>query len=100
MRCRRWIPGSEVLYLFFQWSRQPNVPMLGHATRGVRLSCSGMHWLGVCHNEAILGASDPPGTPLPMNYSATLSPILLALLVSGPGWMLSLMEDEGDSDQH
>ena len=42
-RCRRWLPGSEVLYLFFQWSRQPNVPTLGHAMRGVRLSCNGMH---------------------------------------------------------
>ena len=82
-----------MLYLFFQWSRQPNVPTLGHATRGVRLSCNGMHWLGVCHNEAILDASDPPETPLPMNYSATLSPILQALLMSSLGWPLSLMED-------
>ena len=96
MRCRRWLPGSEVLYLFFQWSRQPNVPTLGHATRGVRLSCNGMCWLGVCRNEVILGA---PETPLPVNYSATLSPILQALLVSGPGWPLSLMEDEGNSDR-
>ena len=59
MRCHRWLPGSEVLYLFFQWSRQPNVPTLGHATRGVRLTCNGMRWLEVCHDEAILGASDP-----------------------------------------
>ena len=89
-----------MLYLFFQWSRQPNVPTLGHATRGVRLSYNGMHWLGVYHNEAILSASDPPETPLPVNYSATLSPILQALLVSGPGQLLSLMEDEGDSNWH
>ena len=68
--------------------------------RGVRLSCNGMHWLGVCCNEAILGASDPMETPLPMNYSATLSPILQALLMSGLGWPLSLMEDERDSDWH
>ena len=100
MRRRRWLPGSEVLYLFFQWSRQPNVPTLGHATRGVRLSCNGMCWSGLCHNEVILGASDPPETPLPMNYSATLSPILQALLMSSLGWLLSLMEDEGHSDWH
>ena len=59
MRRRRWLPESEVLYLFFQWSRQPNVPTLGHATRGVRLTCNGMRWSGVCRDEAILGASDP-----------------------------------------
>ena len=68
--------------------------------RGVRLSCNGMHCSGVCHDEVILGASDPPESPLPMNYSATLSPILQTLLVSGLGWPLSLMEDEGDSDRH
>ena len=68
--------------------------------RGVRLSCNGMHWLGVCHDEAILGASDPPESPLPVNYSATLSLILQTLLMSGLGWVLSLMEDEGDSDRH
>ena len=89
-----------MLYLFFQWSRQPNVPTLGHAMRGVRLSCNGMCWSGVCHNEAILGASDLPKSPLPMNYSATLSPILQTLLMSGLRQSLSLMEDEGDSDQH
>ena len=89
-----------MLYLFFQWSRQPNVPTLGHATRGIRLSCNGMRWPGVCHNEASLGASDPPESPLPMNYSATLSPIFQTLLVSSPGQLLSLMEDEGNSDQH
>ena len=33
-----------------------------------------------------------------MNYSATLSPILQILLVSSPGWPLSLRE--GDSDWH
>ena len=59
MRRRRWLPESEVLYLFFQWFRQPNVPTLGHATKGVRLSCNRMRWLGVCHDEAILCASDP-----------------------------------------
>ena len=86
MRHHRWLPGSEVLYLFFQWTRQPNVPTLGHATRGLRLSCNRMRWSGVCHNEVILGgASGPPETPLPMNYSATHSPILQALLMSGPG---------------
>ena len=58
-RRRRWLPESEVLYLFFQWSRQPNVPTLGHATRGARLTCNRMRWSGVCHDEAILGASDP-----------------------------------------
>ena len=100
MRRCKWLPGSEVLYLFFQWSRQPNVPTLGHAMRGVRLSCNRMCWSGVCHDEAILGASDPPTSPLPMNYSATLSPLLQTLLVSGLGWLLSLMEDEGDSDWH
>ena len=68
--------------------------------RGVRLSCNGMHWLAVCHNEVTRGASDPPETPLPMNYSATLSPILQTLLMSGSGWPLPLMENEGDSDQH
>ena len=56
---------SEVLYLFFQWSRQPNVPTLGHVTRGVRLTCNGMHWSGVCRDEVILGASDPQKALLP-----------------------------------
>ena len=59
MRHHKWLPGSEVLYLFFQWSRQPNVPTLGHAMSGVRLSCNGMRWFGVCCDEVILGASDP-----------------------------------------
>ena len=59
MRRRRWLPESVVLYLFFQWSRQPNVPTLGHATRGVRLTCNRMRWSGVCHDKVILGASDP-----------------------------------------
>ena len=89
-----------MLYLFFQWSRQPNVPTLGHATRGVRLTCNGMRWSGVCHDEVILSASDPRKSPLPMNYSATRSLILQTLLMSGPGWLLSLMEDEGDFDWH
>ena len=65
MRHCRWLPESEVLYLFFQWSRQPNVPTLGHATRGVRLTCNGMHWSRVCHDEAILSASDPQKAFLP-----------------------------------
>ena len=100
MRCHRWLPESEVLYLFFQWSRQPNVPTWGHATRGVRLTFNGMCWSGVCRDEVILSTSDPRKSPLPMNYSATLSTILQTLLVSSLGWMLSLMEDEGDSDWH
>ena len=100
MRCCKWLPGSEVLYLFFQWSRQPNVPTLRHAMRQVRLSCNGMRWSGVCHDEAILSASDPPESPLPVNYRATLSSILQTLLMSGSGWPLSLREDEGDSDWH
>ena len=35
MRRRGSLPESEVLYLFFQWTRQPNVPTLGHEMRGV-----------------------------------------------------------------
>ena len=62
MRRHRWLPESEVLYLFFQWSQQPNVPTLGHETRGVRLTCNGMHWLRVGHDEVILIASDPQKT--------------------------------------
>ena len=31
-----------------------------------------MDWLGVCHDEAILGTSDPQESLSPMNYSATL----------------------------
>ena len=100
MRRCRWLPGSEVLYLFFQWSQQPNVPTLGHETRGVRLTCNGMSWSGVCHDEVILGASDPPESLSPVNYSVTLYLFLQTLLVSGPGWPLSLREDEGDSDRH
>ena len=88
-----------MLYLFFQWSRQPNVPALGHETRGVRLTCNGVSWSGVCCDEAILGASDPPESLSPVNYSATLYLFLQTLLMSGPGWPLSLREDEGDSDQ-
>ena len=68
--------------------------------RGVRLTCNRMSWLGVCHDEAILSASDPPESLSPMNYSATLNLFLQTLLVSGPGWTLSLREDEGDSDRH
>ena len=67
---------------------------------GVRLTCKGMRWLGVCHDEVILGASDPPENPFPMNYSATLSIIFQTLLVSSLGWLLSVLEDEGDSDRH
>ena len=59
-----------------------------------------MSWSGVCHDEAILGASDTPESLSPVNYSATLNLFLQTLLVSGPGWPLSLREDEGDSDQH
>ena len=66
---------------------------------GVRLTCNGMSWLGVCRDEAILGASDPLESLFPMNYSATLYLFLQTLLVSGPGWLLSFGEDEGDSDQ-
>ena len=49
----------KISSLFFQWSQQPNVPTLGHEMRGVRLTCNRMSWLGVCHYEVILGASDP-----------------------------------------
>ena len=65
MRRHRWLPESEVLYLFFQWSRQPNVPTLEHEMRGVRLTCNGMSWSGVCHDEAILRTSDPQKAFLP-----------------------------------
>ena len=93
MRCH------EVLYLFFQWSRQPNVPTLGHEMRGVRLTCNGMSWWGVCHHKAILSASDPPESLSSVNYSATLYLFLQTLLMSGPGWPLSLREDERDFDR-
>ena len=62
---------------------------------GVRLTCNGMSWSGVCHDEVILGASDPPESLSPMNYSATLYLFLQTLLMSCPGWLLSLREDEG-----
>ena len=68
--------------------------------RGVRLTCNGMSWLVVCHDKAILGASDPPESLSPVNYSATLNLFLQTLLMSSPVWLLSLREDEGDSDQH
>ena len=68
--------------------------------RGVRLTCNRMSWLGVCRDEVILGASDPLESLSPMNYSATLNLFLQTLLMSGPGWTLSLREDEGDSDRH
>ena len=67
--------------------------------RGVRLTCNGMSWLGVCSDEVILSASDPPESLSPMNYSATLNLFLQTLLMSGLGWLLSLREDEGDSDR-
>ena len=73
---------------------------MGHKTRGVRLTCNRMSWLGVCCDEAILGASDLLESLSPLNYSATLNPFLQTLLVSGPGWPLSLREDEGDSNWH
>ena len=68
--------------------------------RGVRLTCNGISWSGVCHDEVNLGASDPPESLSPVNYSATLNLFLQTLLVSGLGWPLSLREDEGDSDWH
>ena len=55
--------------------------------------------MGVCCDEAILGASDPPESLSPMNYSAALNLFLQTLLMSSLGWPLSLREDEGDSDQ-
>ena len=68
--------------------------------RGVRLTCNRMSWLGVCCDEAILSASDPPESLSPMNYHATLNLFLQTLLVSSPGQPLYLREDEGDSDRH
>ena len=68
--------------------------------RGVRLTCNGMSWSGVCCDEANLGASDPPESLSPVNYSATLNLFLQTLLVSNLGWPLSLREDEGDSNRH
>ena len=59
-----------------------------------------MSWSMVCRDEAILGASDPPESLSPVNYSATLYLFLQTLLMSGPGQLLSLREDEGDSDRH
>ena len=53
-----------------------------------------MSWSGVCHDEAILGASDPLESLSPVNYSATLNLFLQTLLMSGLGWPLSLREDE------
>ena len=67
--------------------------------RGVRLTCNRMSWSGVCHDEVILGASDPPESLPPLNYSATLNLFLQTLLMSSLGWLLSLREDEGDSYQ-
>ena len=40
--------------------------------RGVSLLQNGMNWSGVCHDEVILGTSDPPESLSPVNYSATL----------------------------
>ena len=68
--------------------------------RGVRLTCNGMSRSGVCCYEVILSASDSPESLSPRNYSATLNLFLQTLLMSGLGWMLSLREDEGDSNQH
>ena len=59
-----------------------------------------MSWLGVCCDEANLGASDPLESLSPMNYSATLNLFLQTLLVSSPGWLFSLREDKGDFDWH
>ena len=72
-------------------------PYFGACNKGGKTDM--MRWSGVCHDKAILGASDPQKNPFLMNYSATLSLIIQTLLVSGPGWPLSVMEDEGDSDQ-
>ena len=66
---------------------------------GVRLTCNGMSWSGVGRDEAILVASNPRKAFSPVNYSATLKLLLQTLLMHGPGWLLSLREDEGDSDQ-
>ena len=55
---------------------------------------------GVRGSEECLDASDPQKPP-PMNYSATSTEIFyfLTLLVSGPGRLLSLKGDEGESDR-
>ena len=100
MRRHGWLPESEVLYLFSQWSCLPNVPILGHETRGVRLTCNGMRWLRVGCDEAILIASDPQKAFSPMTYNATLKLFLQTLPMHSLGWLLSLREDEGDSDWH
>ena len=68
--------------------------------RGVRLTYNGMSWLRVGHDEVILVASNPQKAFSPVNYSATLKIFLQTLLVHGLGWLLSLREDEGDSNQH
>ena len=68
---------------------------MGHETRGVRLTCNGMSWSGVCCDEVILSASAPPESLSAVNYSATLYLFLQTLLMSSPGWPLSLREDEG-----
>ena len=65
-----------MLYLFFQWSQQPNVPTFEHEKRGVRLTCNGMSWLGVCHDKVILGTSDPWKAFLP---STTVPPLIYFL---------------------
>ena len=68
--------------------------------RGVRLTCNGMSWSGVCCDKVILGASDPPESLSPVNYSAILYLFLQTLLVSSPEQPLSLREDEGNSNRH
>ena len=68
--------------------------------RGVRLTCNGVSWLGIGRDEVILIASNPWKAFSPVNYSATLKLFLQTLLVRGPGWLLSLREDDGDSDWH
>ena len=61
-----------MLYLFFQWSQQPNVPTLEHEMRGAvsLMKCDelvgGMLWRGDPRNFR------PPEILSPVNYSANL----------------------------
>ena len=68
--------------------------------RGVRLTCNGMSWSGVCRDEVNLGASDPPEGLSPMNYSATPNLLLQNPSHEQSGMDAFLEEDEGDSDRH
>ena len=77
MRRHGQLIESGVSYLIRPLVFLLNVPTLGHATRGVKLSSNGLSSPGRCGVRDHFGTSDPQEPQEPVNFSA-------ALLICGP----------------